>query len=135
MKLLKKNDQELDIKKVNDVVGLSKRILKITYVLFIILAIYVIIILSKELNIMNFVITILKIVSPLFIGIVISWLFSPFVTLLQKKGIKRGLGAAITYILLIGGVGIVVWSIVPTLSEQINDFANMIPQIFNTIYC
>lgn len=133
MKLLKKNDQELDIKKVNDVVGLSKRILKITYVLFIILAIYVIIILSKELNIMNFVITILKIVSPLFIGIVISWLFSPFVTLLQKKGIKRGLGAAITYILLIGGVGIVVWSIVPTLSEQINDFANMIPQIFNTI--
>lgn len=133
MKLLKKNEQELDIKKINDVVGLSKRILKIAYILLVILAIYVLIILSKELKIMNFILTILKIVSPLFIGIIVTWLFNPFVTHLQKKGIKRGLGTAISYFLLIGCLGIIIWSIIPTLSNQINDFANMIPQIFNTI--
>lgn len=133
MKLLRKNDQELDIKKINDVVSLSKMILKIAYILFVILAIYVFIKLSKELNLMGFLLTIIKIVSPLFIGILIAWLFNPFVTFLKKKGVRRGLGTTVAYFLLIGLLTIIIWSIVPTLSEQINDFANMIPQIFDTI--
>lgn len=133
MKILKKDNQELDVKKINEVVGVSKRILKIAYILFIVLAIYVFIKVSKELNIMNFLITLLKIVSPLFIGIVIAWLFNPIVTYLQKKGMRRGLGATLSYFALVGLLTIVIWSIVPTLSEQINDFAGMIPQIFDTI--
>ena len=133
MALFKKSDQELDIKKINDVVGLSKKILNITYVLFIALAIFVFIRLSKELNILNFIFTILKIVSPLFIGIVVAWLFNPIVTYLQKNGMRRGLGAAVSYLLLIGVLTIMIWSIVPTLSEQINDFASMIPSLFDTI--
>lgn len=133
MALFKKNDQELDVKKINDVVGLSKKILNIAYVLFIALAIYIFIKLTQELNILNFIFTILKIVSPLFIGIVVAWLFNPVVAYLQKKGMRRSLGAAISYVLLIGALTIVVWSIVPTLSEQINDFAAMIPSLFDTI--
>lgn len=133
MAMFKKSEQELDVKKINDVVGLSKKILNIAYILFIALAIYIFIKLSQELNIFGFLLTILKIVSPLFIGIVIAWLFNPFVTYLQKKGMRRGLGATVSYILLIGLLTVVVWSIVPTLSEQINDFAAMIPQLFDTI--
>ena len=133
MALFKKSEQELDVKKINDVVGLSKKILNIAYVLFIALAIYIFIKLTQELNILNFVLTVLKIVSPLFIGIVVAWLFNPVVTYLQKKGMRRSLGAAISYVLLIGALTIVVWSIVPTLSEQINDFATMIPSLFDTI--
>jgi len=131
--LFKKSEQELDIKKINDVVGLSKKILNITYVLFIALAIFIFIKLTQELNILNFIFTILKIVSPLFIGIVIAWLFNPFVTYLQKKGMRRGLGATVAYFLLVGILMIMIWSIVPTLSEQINDFASMIPSLFDTI--
>jgi len=133
MKLLKKNDQELDIRKINDVVGLTKKILKIAHILFFILAIYIFIKISQELNILNFVFTILKIVSPLFIGIVIAWLFNPFVSYLQKKGIRRGMGATISYLILVAILVIALSSILPTLSTQINDFANMIPQIFDTI--
>lgn len=133
MSILKKKDDKLDIKKVNDVVSLSKRILKIAYVLFIIVAVYVFIILSKELKVMSFLLTVLKVVSPLFIGIVVAWLFNPFVTYLQKKGIRRVLGTTIAYLLLIGGLSIVLWSIIPTLSDQINDFAKMIPQLFDKI--
>lgn len=133
MKMLKKNENELDIKKVNDVVSLSKKILKIAYILVIALSVYVIIRLSKELNILTFLLTILKIVSPLFIGIVISWLFNPFVIYLEKKGIRRSIGAVVSYFLLIGAIIFVIWSIIPTLSEQINDFANMIPQLFDKI--
>lgn len=133
MALFKKSEQELDIKKVNDVVGLSKKILKIAYVLVIALAVYIFIKLTQELNILDFILTVLGIVSPLFIGIVVAWLFNPVVTYLQKKGMRRSLGAAVSYVLLIGALTIVIWSIVPTLSEQINDFANMIPSLFDTI--
>ncbi len=133
MKLLKKNDKEVDIKKLNDVIGLSRKILNIAYILFIVLSVYIVIKVNNELHITRFLLTVLKIVSPLFIGVIVAWLFNPFVTYLQKKGIRRGLGATIAYLLLIGVLGIVVWSIIPTLSDQINDFANMIPQIFDTI--
>ena len=133
MALFKKSEQELDVKKINDVVGLSKKILNIAYVLFIALAVYIFIKLTQELNILDFVFTVLKIVSPLFIGIVVAWLFNPVVTYLQKKGMRRSLGAAVSYELLIGALTIVIWSIVPTLSQQINDFAAMIPSLFDTI--
>ena len=133
MALFKKTEQEIDIKKVNDVISISKRILEIAYILVIALAIYVCIKLTQELNILEFILTILKIISPLFIGILIAWLFNPFVSYLQKKGMRRGLGAAVSYILLIGLLTITIWSIIPTLSEQINDFATMIPGLFDTI--
>lgn len=133
MALFKKSEQELDVKKINDVVGLSKKILNIAYVLFIALAIYVFIKLTQELNILNFILTVLKIISPLFIGIVVAWLFNPIVTYLQKKGMRRSLGAAVSYVVLLGALVIIIWSIIPTLSEQINDFAAMIPSVFDTI--
>lgn len=127
------NENEIDIKKLNDVIGLTKKILKIAYVLAGILGVYAVTLLIKEWNIMVFIKTILTIVSPLFIGIAIAWLFDPFVRWLKRKGIRRALGASIVYVLFIGGIFIVVGSIIPLMSEQINEFANSIPAIFDSI--
>lgn len=131
----KKNndDKNLDYKKLNDVIGLTKKILKITYVLIAIIGIYAITLIFKEWNIMSFVKTILTIVSPFFIGLVIAWLFDPFVRWLKSKGIKRTLGAILTYVLFIGGFLAIMGLIFPLLGNQINDFANSIPTIFDTI--
>ena len=60
--------KEVDTKNLNDVIGLSKKILKIMYGLFIILAIYVALKLFKELNIKSTLLVILKILTPLFIS-------------------------------------------------------------------
>ena len=128
-----KKKGSLDLTKVNDILGLSKRILKIVYILFFILSIYVILILAKELHFIEFVLTILKIVSPLFIGLIVAWLFDPFVKWLNKKGIKRFWGTFITYSILLGTIYIIIAAIVPLLSEQISDFAGMVPQIFDAI--
>lgn len=128
-----KKKGNLDLAKVNDILGLSKRILKIVYILFFILSIYVILILAKELHFIEFVLTILKIVSPLFIGLIIAWLFDPIVKWLNTKGIKRFWGTFITYSVLLGTIYIIIAAIVPLLSEQISDFASMIPQIFDAI--
>jgi len=128
-----KKKGNLDVTKVNDILSLSKRILKIVYILFFILSIYVILILAKELHFIEFVLTILKIVSPLFIGLIIAWLFDPIVKWLNTKGIKRFWGTFITYSVLLGTIYIIISAIVPLLSEQISDFASMIPQIFDAI--
>jgi len=125
--------KEVDTKNLNDVIGLSKKILKIMYGLFIILAIYVALKLFKELNIKSTLLVILKILTPLFIGIAVAWLFDPFVKKLKKKGIKRSLGATIAYIIFIALLAIIIGSIIPILIEQINDFAKSLPSIFDSI--
>lgn len=125
--------KEVDTKNLNDVIGLSKKILKIMYGLFIILAIYVALKLFKELNIKSTLLVILKILTPLFIGIAVAWLFDPFVKKLKKKGIKRSLGATIAYIIFIAILTIIIGSIIPILIEQINDFAKSLPSIFDSI--
>jgi len=133
MFMRKKNNDNINIEKVNDVVSLSSIILKILCVLLVILGIYAITLLFKEWKIVDFLLTILKIVSPLFIGLLVAWLFDPFVTWLNKKGIGRGLGTTITYVLMISIIYLIISAIIPLLSDQINDFANSIPSIFETI--
>lgn len=128
-----KKQESVDTNKINDVLTLSNKILKIVYILLVILGIYIAIIVCKELSIKKTFLTILKTLFPLFIGIFVAWLFDPFVTFLQRKGLKRSVGTFITYVLFIGTLLIVVGAIVPILSEQINEFVKMIPSTFDTI--
>ncbi len=129
-----KTEKGIDIPKLNDVLSLSKNILKIVYLLSIIIAIYLITIIFKEWKIGGTILSILSIVSPLFIGFFIAWLFNPFVTWLQKKGVRRGLGTLLTYILFLGLVYLLLSTIIPLLIDQVNDFVKNIPSILNTIY-
>lgn len=133
MLLKKEKTKEVDTKNLNEVISLSKKILKIMYGLFIILAIYVAIILFKELKVTSTLLVILKILTPLFIGIIVAWLFNPLVKKLKKKGINRGLGAAIIYVIFILILAIIIGSIIPILIEQINDFAGSLPSIFDSM--
>lgn len=128
-----KKKENIDVGKVNDVLTLSNKILKIVYILLVILGVYVAIIVCKELNLKNITLTIIGILSPLFIGIFVAWLFDPFVTFLQRKGLRRGIGALITYVLFIGALFIVTGALIPVLSEQINEFVKMIPSTFDSI--
>lgn len=129
----KNNDKSVNYKDLNEVILLSKKILKIAFFLIIVVGIYAITMLLKEWKVFSFILSILKILTPLFIGIVVAWLFNPLVSFLKKKGIKRGLGAAIVYLLLIGIILLVLGSLIPVLSEQINDFAKTIPSILNSV--
>lgn len=130
----KKNDKEIDIAKLNDVIDVSHSILRILFVVIIILGVYAAIVLVKEIKILPFFFTILKILSPLFIGILIAWLFDPIVTKLNKKGWKRGWGAAICYVVFIGLIALVIGSLIPVLSDQINELVtNTIPAVFKTL--
>lgn len=130
----KKNKKaNLDIQNINDVVSLSKTILKIFMILLFIVGAYVSIIILKELHVKQNILIILKIIMPLFIGFFVAWLFDPFVSYLQRKGIRRILGTTLTYIIFIGIISIILGSLIPLLGDQINDFVKIIPNVFDNI--
>ena len=132
--LKKKDDKELNYSKVNDLVSLGQIILKILVVLLLIIGAYYGIKLIKEVRILPFIFTVLKILAPLFIGIVIAWLFDPFVKFLNKKGLKRGLAATIAYVVFLGIIILIIIALIPVLSEQINDFAtSTIPKLLESV--
>ncbi len=132
MRLLKNSEKEVNKRNLNEVIDLTKKILKILFFFLIIAGVYAITLILKEWRIKYYLLTILSILAPLFIGILVAWLFDPFVKWLKKKGIKRTWGAIITYVLLLGGIFIVLSAIVPMLSDQINEFAKTIPSVFET---
>lgn len=125
--------EEIDKKKVNELVILSKNFMKIAYILLIVVGIYALTILLKEWQVLDFFKTVLGIISPLFVGLVVSWLFDPMVTYFTKKNINRKLSTAIVYAIFLGILAIIVGMILPLLSDQLNDFAQTIPQIFGSI--
>lgn len=122
--------KDSDSKKLSDIISTSRSILKILYIFIIVLGVYAVIILFKELNIFPVLLKIIGIIAPLFIGLIIAWLFNPAVTFMEKKGIKRIWGSALCYVVFIGIMVIIVSALIPVLSEQINDFVgNTIPNL------
>ena len=111
---MKNNDK----KNLSDVISTSKKVLNIIYILLIVLACYIGIIIIKELGILKFLLTVLRVLTPLFLGIVIAWLLNPFVKWLESKKIRRGLGTAFAYLILIGCILLLIKSIIPLLSEK-----------------
>ena len=125
------DEKNIDHKKLNELISLSRNVVKILYVLLIVIGVYAIIKLTKEIKILDFIFIILRVVSPLFIGFVVAWLFDPLVKWLQKKGIRRSIGTIITYLVLLGFIALVMCGLIPLLSEQLNEFIKVIPNIID----
>ncbi len=125
--------KKVDTSKLNETLSLSSKVLRVLYFLLIGLAFYVTLIFVKETRILNFLITIIHVVSPLFIGLIIAWLFDPFVNFLERKGIKRIWGSIITYLIIFGVLFVVLSSLIPLLIDQVKDFIRSVPSIFNTL--
>lgn len=131
--MLRRNNSNIDVGKINEVADSASKVLKVTYFLLLALSLYLVILLFKATNILHLIWTIVKIVAPLFIGILIAWLFDPFVKWLQTKKINRSLGALITYLILFVVVFIILAALIPLLAEQIGEFASAAPSVFETI--
>lgn len=127
------NDKEVDIRSLNDVILLLKKILKVSYIFLFIALIAGITMILKEWEIKKFLFTVLGVLSPLFIGLVIAWLFNPFVTWMQKKGVRRSVGTTVTYVFIIGFIFVLLNAIIPLLINQVNDFARSIPEVVDSV--
>ena len=129
---VKKNKEvKLDVRGINSIIKLTRKLLQIGLYMAIILIIYFGIVLGKEAGLFELIVNVLGIISPLFIGLVIAWLFNPLVNKLKNRGINRTLSAVLVYVVILGVITLALFALVPTLYTQIQDFAKVIPNVFD----
>ena len=66
-----KKNGKINVRDVNEVVGLSKKILHLVYIMMIIGIIFLATLIIKEWGILNLIVTLLKVANPFFIGFLI----------------------------------------------------------------
>lgn len=130
MEMKKEKINEINTTELNNVLSLSSRILKILYIVIIVGIVFIGTMLLKEWQVFNFLYRILIIISPVFVGLIIAWLFNPIVTYISEKGkANRTVGTIIVYVTLIAVIIISFTALIPILFDQINDLANTVPII------
>ena len=128
-----KKNGKINVRDVNEVVGLSKKILHLVYIMMIIGIIFLATLIIKEWGILNLIVTLLKVANPFFIGFVLAWLFNPIVVKLENRGWKRGIACVTVYLAFIIIMFAFFGMLIPTLYNQLNDLVAALPNIFNQV--
>ena len=126
---MRRKKEELDIEGLNGVISTSNKILKVGFIIVVIAVVSLILSLMKELNILKILKEIFIVISPVFIGLIIAWLFDPVVKFLQKKKIPRVVACILVYLIFIGLLVLFFALLTPSLIEQVKDFITTIPSI------
>lgn len=124
---------KLDNNKLNKLINHANNLVKLLYFLFIAGIILAGIIVIKELHIISFIFKILSVLSPIFIGFIIAWLFNPLVLKIEGKGIPKIVSILIVFLLISLFVFIFFKVFIPVLYNQINDLIRVFPSILNSI--
>ncbi len=129
--MLKRKNDSIDYGKLNEGIRIGVNILKIAFILAIVCLIFICSKLLGDWRILPFIGKMLAIISPLFIGIILAWLFDPFVTFLNKKGVSRILGAIFVYVIFLSFIYLLIRLMVPSITNQLNDLAQSVPSFIN----
>lgn len=129
----RRNDSELDITSLNQILRTGKKLINIGFFMAIVCLVLLGTYLIKEWKILTTIGEIIHVVSPIFIGLLIAWLFEPLVTKLEKKKVPRLIGCIFVYILLIGLLFGISYLFLPSLLGQVKDFVEAAPNIFEDL--
>ena len=129
----KDKKEQLNIKEINNVVVLSKRILKVLFAIIILSMVFITLSIFKETSIFESIFGVLKVLTPLFVGIIIAWLLDPLVTSLEKKKVKRVIGTIFVFFGFILAIYLFFRIVIPMLYKQINEFITIIPNLFVSV--
>jgi len=124
---------KIDINGVNEVISLSKRILKLLFVILIIGIVLASFVLLKEIGVFSFFGNILSVLTPLFIGFAFAWLFAPLVNKLTKKGMSRILASIIVYVIFILFLFLFFRIFIPIIYNEINELIKTLPSIISKL--
>ncbi len=125
-----KKKKEVDYESLNDCLSLGKKILRVLFITMILSIILLCLYLCEQLKVFKILLNILKVMSPLFIGIVVAWLLNTPVKYLEKKGIKRTIGSIFVFFIFVVIVYLFFRILLPMLYNQINDFVSLLPSLF-----
>lgn len=125
----RKQDKEVDLTSLNDILRTGKKIIRIGYIMAIVCLVLLGTYIIKEWHLLKYVGELLKVISPIFIGFLLAWLCVPMVNFLQNKKIPRIASCIIIYLGLILIVFLLGWALIPNLVSQVADFAKSLPDI------
>lgn len=128
-----KKNTEIDKKGINEIIHLSKNLLRVFYIVTIVSIILVSILACKQSGVIKVILSLLKVISPLFIGFIIAWLFYPLHKKLMEKKVPKVLSAIIIFASLILLVGLLLYFFVPVIYEQVNELISYVPNIVEHI--
>ncbi len=132
--MIRKNkDQEVDITSLNHILKTGKNIMSIGYFMAIVCVILLGTYLLKEWNIFHYIGELIVVISPIFIGFLIAWLFEPFVSWLQSKKVPRIGGCILVYFLIFSFLFLIAYLFLPAIASQVKDFVAAAPSIFEEI--
>ncbi len=128
----KKNDKEVDIRSLNDIIHTSKRLLNIGYFMAIVCLILLGTYLLQEWKILNYIADLLRVISPIFIGFILAWLCAPMVNKLQKK-MPRLVSCLVVYLGMLLVVILIGYAFIPSIISQITEFIQTLPSIVDEL--
>ncbi len=127
--MFKRKDEKIDVASLNEILSIGRKLVKIVYIAVIIAAFLLGLYIFRELKLFVFLKDLFIVISPVFIGLLIAWLFDPIVKFLNSKKIPRFIGCIIVYLGLIGIIFMTLYLFLPTFIRQIGDFAGTVPDI------
>lgn len=68
------------------------------------------------------------ILPPLGLALLIIYLVNPLVTRLQRRGVPRLAGTLLAYVVVLGGIGLLLSALVPFISNQVDEFSEQWPE-------
>lgn len=120
-------NEKINYKNLNALIQTARVILKLLLILAICgIVIFGFVFLEKT-QIINILLTVLSICSPLFIGLMIAWLFEPMIKSLEKRKLSRQLSTTIVYVLFILILILLLVLVVPEFISQVKELIGQVP--------
>lgn len=129
----KGKEKEIDYSSLNSILSTGKKLINIVFFMIVIAAILLSTYLIKEWKLLEIIKEFLIVISPIFIGFLIAWLFEPLVTKMQQRKIPRVLACIIVYAAIIGLLFLIVYLLIPSLISQVKDFVKVAPDIYDDL--
>ena len=128
-----KKEKEIDVTSLNHILRTGKKLINIGYFMAILALIILGTFLIKEWKILRILKEFIIVISPIFIGFLVAWLFEPLVKKLQAKKVPRLVGCILSYLIILGVIFLIAYMFIPSLITQIKDFVAAAPEIFKEL--
>ena len=68
---------------------------------------------------------------PLLVALVLVYLLNPIVTFLERRGLRRGWGTLVTYVVFLSAVGVGLSYLIPVIIRQADGFTETVPDLLD----
>ena len=133
MKEKNEKKKELDYKSLNEILKTGNILLKIVFTCSVLAIAVLVLYLIDKTNVLITIGKIVGILSPLFIGIFLSWLLEPAINYFVKNRVSRKLATFVVYLVLIFLIVLILALIVPEFISQVNELIKKLPSLVTSV--